>query len=166
MPAKKLKYRLEPLVRVKEKAKRASEIKLAKAIKEVKEEEEKLKRLIEKREELKAKKNKVRVEMSDKINTGQANVRESQMHLGYLMKLKEDEEALEKEIADQDEAITRAKEKLKRARRDYMDAAYELNVMEKHRELWNKKQRKAMSALEDKQMNELGNVVFQISRMK
>lgn len=166
MSSKKPKYRLEPLVRVKEKAKRTAEIKLAKSIKEVKEEEEKLQRLVQKRDELVAKKNKLRMEMSDKMNTGQANVRESQMHLGYLMKLKEDEEALEKEIVDQEEVLTRSKEKLKRSRRDYMDAAYELNVMEKHRELWNKKQNKLATALEDKQMNELGNVVFQIAKMR
>ncbi len=166
MTEKKQKYRLEPLVRVKEKAKRDTEIKLAKSIKEVKEEEEKLRKLHEKKKEISQKRENVRIEMSDKIATGQAQVRESQLHLGFLMKLKEDEEALDKEIVDQEETLTRCKEKLKRARRDYMDAAYELNVMEKHREIWSKKQKKDALALEDKQMNELGNVVFQINKMR
>jgi hypothetical protein len=46
------------------------------------------------------------------------------------------------------------------------DAATELNVMEKHRELWAKKQAQVLSAWENKQMNELGNALHQINKMR
>lgn len=139
---------------------------MAKAIKEVQEEEKKLKRLEEKKKEILAKRAKARQEMSDKIASGQSRVMESQFHLGFIQKLKEDEEALEKEIEEQKEALERARGKVKRARRDYMDSAYELNVMQKHKELWMKKEQRALSVLEGKQMNELGNTVHQMNRMR
>lgn len=165
MPAKP-KYRLEPLLRMKERALRQAEIALAKAIKEVQEEEKKLKRLEEKKKEILARREKARQEMSGKIASGQSRVMESQFHLGFIQKLKEDEEALEKEIEEQKEAVERAKGKVKRGRRDYMDSAYELNVMQKHKELWMKKERHILSVLENKQMNELGNTVHQMNRMR
>ncbi len=165
MPAKP-KYRLEPLLWMKERTLRQAEIALAKAIKEVREEEKKLWRFEEKKKEIQNKRQKARLEMSGKIASGQSRVKESQFHLGFIQKLKEDEAALEKEIDEQKEVLERAKGRMKRARRDYMDSAYELNVMKKHKELWMKKERQALSALEEKQMNELGNTVYQMNRMR
>lgn len=162
----KQKYRLEPILKMKERGRRNAEIQLAKALKALKEEEAKLSRLNEKKTEIGRKRNRARHEMGNKVSSGQSRIRESQFHLSYILKLKEDEEALDKEIEEQKEAIELAKNKLKRARRDYLDAAYELNVMQKHRELWLKKQNLALNALESKQMNELGNTVFQMNRMR
>jgi hypothetical protein len=36
--------------------------------------------------------------------------------------------------------------------------------MEKHKELWEKKQLAQLTAMENKLMNELGNVVFQLNK--
>ncbi len=162
----KIRYRLEALLRMKERAKRQTEIALAKAIKELEEEKEKLKNLFEKKEELQKKREKARTDMRNKVATGQSRIQETQFHLSYITKLKEDEEALDKEIDEQKESVEVAEKKLKRARRDYQDAASELNVMEKHRELWIKKQKQALSVLENKEMNELGNTLHQMNKMK
>ena len=104
--------------------------------------------------------------MRKKIETNKARVRETQFHLGYMEKMKEDEEKVEAEIKEQKEAIVYAEEKVKKARRDYIDAGNGLRMMEKHKELWVKKQLGKLNALENKMLNEIGNVVFQINRMK
>ncbi|MDO8518573.1 MAG: hypothetical protein Q7T11_00230 [Deltaproteobacteria bacterium] len=164
--AKKEKYRLTPLLRVKERQRRKAEENLARALKELSEEKRKLARLEDLKKELKEKREKTRLDMANRVAGGQSRVRESQFHLGFLTRLKEDEEKLDGEIKEQKEALTQAEQKVKRARRDYVDAAQELNVMEKHRELWNKKQARTLSALEAKQMNELGNTLFQTNKMR
>lgn len=165
MPSKP-RYRLEVLVRIKERAKRQTEIALAKVLVALEEEKEKLKKLHESVDALRQKKEKARVDMRNKVASGQSRIKDSQFHLGYLTKLKEDEEALEKEITEQKEVIIATDKKLKRARRDYQDAASELNVMQKHRELWIKKQHQALTVAENKQMNDLGNTLHQINKMK
>src|SRR3989338_3709893 len=104
--------------------------------------------------------------MRERVSSGKARVKESHFHLDFLTKLKDDAVKMDQEITEQKEEIEVAQGKLKRARRDYMDAASELNVMEKHRELWSKKQAHLLSTLENKQMNELGNVVHQMNRMR
>ena len=107
-----------------------------------------------------------RNDMRTRISSGQASVKDSQFHLGFIEKLKGDEEIIEQEIKDQKEIVRQAEDKLKRAKRDYQEAASDLNVIEKHRELWVKAQRLKLNAAENKLMNELGNTVFQINRMQ
>lgn len=164
--AKKEKYRLEPLLRMKEREKRKMEMALAKAIKALEEEKNKLISLEDFKKEIIEKKRKTESSMRERVISGKARIKESHFHLDFLTKLKSDIEKTDQEISEQKESIGVAEGKLKRARRDYMDAASELNVMEKHRELWGKKQAHILSALENKQMNELGNVVHQINRMR
>src|SRR3990167_2874390 len=149
---KKPKKRLEVLLKMKERAKRAAEMALARAIKALEEEKEKLKKLEEKKKKIKMKREKARTEMRKKVASGQSRIKESQFHLNYMLKLEDDEKAVDKEIEEQKEVLATATDKLKRARRDYVDAATELNTMEKHKELWSKKERHALSALENKQM--------------
>lgn len=163
--ARKEKYRLEPLVRMKERQKKRTEMALARAIRELKTEEEKLEKLRELKREIGRKRDKARSDMRRKVASGSSVIKDSQFHLSFIEKLKEDEDRVDREIADQEEAVKQAKEKLKRARRDYIDAATELNMMQKHRELWEKKQARLLSAVENKQMGELAQVVYQMNKM-
>lgn len=164
--AKKEKYRLEAMLKLKLRQKRTSEIALAKAIKKLEEEKNKREKLLALKKEIEAKREGARGKMREKVLSGNSRIQDSQFHLGFMEKLKEDNERMDAEIKEQDEVIERAAEKLKRARRDYMDAASELNIMEKHKELWQKKVNDRLTALEDKQMNELGNTVFQMNKMR
>lgn len=164
--ARKQAYRLQVLLLIKEKAKKKTEVNLAKALTQLEEEKEKLKKLKGVKENIIENRKRVQKNMRDHVASGQARIKDSQYHLGYVRKLDEDEESIGKEIKEQEEALDLAKQKLKRARRDYIDAATELNIMEQHKELWMKKQQQALSALENKQMNELGNTVFQMNKMR
>lgn len=163
---KKIKYRLFPLLIVKEKQKRKAEIELGRAIKRVAEEKEKLKKLEKEKEEIVQKKKDARLEMSRQVSAGESRVYDSGLHLNYLEKLQDDVVAKEKEIENQHEAIQNAEEAVKQARRDYIDASRELKMMEKHKELWEKQQMKKLDKQEQKEMNELGNVIHQLRGMK
>jgi len=164
--AKKEKYRLEPLLTMKERQKRDAEIALAKAIKALEEEKRKLEKLNQLQSEVTKKREQSRAEMSDKVSSGQSMIKHSQFHLGYLEKLKDDLEKVGREIKEQEENVEHFQDKLKRARRNYIDAAQDLDVMKKHKELWLKKRDKTLSALENKQLGELANTMHQINKMK
>ena len=52
------------------------------------------------------------------------------------------------------------------AKRDYIDACKEVKIMEKHKELWQKKVKQKLEYEEAKLMNELGNVGHQLRKMR
>ena len=54
---------------------------------------------------------------------------------------------------------------VKRARRDYIDAAKDLRVMEKHKDLWRKKMNLELLRAEEKEMDELGNVMHELRKV-
>ncbi|MFH1722527.1 MAG: hypothetical protein ABH950_07995, partial [Candidatus Altiarchaeota archaeon] len=79
-------------------------------------------------------------------------------------RLEEDEELKEKEIEDQKEVIVEAEKAVKRARRDYIDAAKEFQIMEKHKELWERKIQNEINKKDEKEMDELGNIIHQLRK--
>ncbi len=166
MAKKKEKYRLEPLLVVKRRNKRRAEIELAQAITALKEEEEKLKTLEKEKKEIIEKRDQSRREMSLRVASGESQVSESHGHLNFIKRLLEDEEKNDKEIEEQKEVIVNAKERVAQAKRDYIDASKEVKMMEKHKELWKKKIHKQLEKEEAKLMNELGNVLHQLRRMR
>ncbi len=159
---KKQKYRLEPLLIVKERYKKQTEIELGRAIKKLKDEKEKLKTLEGEKEEIIRKKKESRLEMSRKVAVGETRVFDSSLHLNYLEKLQDDLTQKEKEIERQHDAIKEAEENLAKARRNYIDACKDLKTMQKHKELWLKKLGKELNMKEQKELNELGNVIHQL----
>lgn len=165
MPPKP-KYRLQVLLIMKERAKKEREIALALAIKKLAEEERKLKELEEEKRRIEERIAKERAALHAKIAGGGALIKDPQVRENFLRKLHEDLEEMERLIEEQKEEIRQAKLRVQRARQDYIIAAQELNVMEKHKELWAKKLRKELDAKEDKLMNELGQVVYELNKRR
>lgn len=165
MPPKP-KYRLQVLLVIKERAKREREIALAKAIQKLAEEERKLKELEEEKKKIEDRIEKERRELHDKIAAGGALIKDPQVRENFLRKLKEDLEEMERRIEEQKEEIRQAKLRVQRARQDYVLAAQELNVMEKHKDLWRKKLVKELNEKEDKLMGELGQVVYELNKRR
>lgn len=163
MPPKP-KYRLQVLLIQKERARQRAEVALAKAIQALKQEEEKLKKLEEEKAALEKRIADQRAELYSKIAAGGALIKDPQVRDNFIRKLKEDLEDCEKRITEQKEVIRQAKLRLQRARQDYILAAKDLNVMEKHKELWAKKIAKDLSLQEEKMMGELGQVIHQMNR--
>ncbi|MBF0104880.1 MAG: hypothetical protein HQM16_06090 [Deltaproteobacteria bacterium] len=164
--AKKPKYRLQVLLVIKERAKRAREIALAKAIKKLKEEQEKLEVLKKEKKKIEEHIAKEKQEMRAKVATGEARIKDPQLHLSYIRKLEEDLEAKEREIEEQKKEIKRAEKHLQKCRSDYILAAQEHNMMVKHKELWEKKMQHELNITENKLMNELGNVIHQMNKLR
>lgn len=163
MPKKK--YRLQALLRIKARQKKRAEIALAKAIAELKAAKEKLEKLKEEKKKIVERWREARREMKAKMDFG-GKVGEGNVHVNFLRKLKEDEEAKEEEIEEQKRVIEECVGKVARARQDYIDAARELQIMEKHKELWEKKVQEEISSREQRELDELGNTIHQLKKWR
>ena len=154
------------MIVIKERAKKACEIALAKAIQKLEQERKTLERLEEERKKMVERIEEEKSEMRVKVAAGNAIMKDPQMHLDFIRKLTEDLEEQDRKIEEQKEQIKRAEKNVQRCRNNYILAAQELNTMEQHKELWTKKMQKELSAEENKQMNELGNVIHQMNKMQ
>lgn len=160
-----LRYRLQPLLIIKDRAKKRAEIRLAKAIGELERAKKKLKKLEEEKEEIIRRRRQCRRELHDKMAAGQAHVKDGSLRVNFLRKLEEDEKKKEEEIKNQKKVIESCEMEVKRARRDYIDTVKDLRVMEKHKDLWRKKVRAEISLQEEKEMDELGNIIHQVRKV-
>jgi flagellar export protein FliJ len=158
------KYRLQALLTIKQRMKKKAEIALALAIKALLEAKKKLEKLEKEKEEIIEAWKLARKEMKSKVATG-VMIGEGNVYVNYLRKLKEDEEKKEQEIEDQKGVVEEAETAVKTARKEYIEACKELRVMEKHKELWEKKIKAEISRKEEREMDELGNVIHQLRRM-
>ncbi len=154
-------YRLQVLLRIKERIKRQSEMALAKAIITLNKEKETLKTLEKEKDDIIKSFKNARKDMADHVKVG-GKIGYSHVHVNFLDKLKDDEEKKEEEIDDQKLHIEDCEEKVTSARRDYIEAANQFKVMEKHKELWEKKIKNELSAKEAKELDELGQVIHQL----
>ena len=159
------KYRLQVLLTVKQRMKRRAEVKLARALKTLSEEKEKLKKLEGELEEIQECWRVARREMKEKL-TGGALIGKGNVHVNYLRRLEEEEKSKKEDIEDQHQAIEAAEEAVAKARREYLDAVRELDVMRKHKELWEKRVKGELSRKEARRLNELGQTIHQLRRWR
>lgn len=143
-----------------------AEIALARAIQKLSQERQKLEKLEEEKQELKKRIAQEYEEMRVKIASGGAKMRDPQVALNFIRKLREDLEDLDSRIEEQKEVIKSAEKYVARCKTNYVLAAQELNMMEQHKELWTKKMNHELSMEENKMLNELGNVIHQMNKMR
>ena len=158
------KYRLEPLLRIKARARRQAEMALARAIGDLEREKRRKQELEDEKKHIIDTKREVRKELDQLLSSEQGIVSDSYRYTDYMRGLDEDEKQKDRDIEKQEEVIEDAKIVVGRARRDYIDAAQEHKVMEKHKELWAKRRQKEISSREQKQLDELGQVIHQMRR--
>ena len=161
----KNKYRLDALLRIKAYARKRSEIALGKAIGHLENEKKRKKELEEEKQDLITTRKEVRSELDVRLSSEEGSVADSARYIDYMRGLDEDIHQKERDIERQKEVIEDAKVVVKRARHDYIDAVKEHKVMEKHKELWEKRRRKELARHEQKQMDELGQVIHQMTRV-
>ncbi len=161
----KKKYRLQALLTTKERIKKRAEMALAIAITELRKAKERLEELKEEKKEIIEKWKEARIEMKKRMSGG-AFVGEGTVHVNYLRKLKEDEEAKEKEIEEQKEVISDCEAKVAKARQDYIDAVKEVRIMQKHKELWEKKLNEEITKKEEAELDELGSTIHQLKKWR
>ena len=156
---------MRALLVIKEREKDRAAALLARAIIALQEARKKEKELIKEKEKIIKKWRAARTEMRREMDSG-AVVGEGNVHVNYLRKLKEDEEAKQKEIDEQHEVVLEAEEAVISARKDYIEAAKEHQVMVKHKELWQKKVKEELSKKEEREFDELGNTIHQLKKWK
>jgi len=159
------RYRLQALLIIKEREKNLAAEALAHAITALQAARKKEKELIEQKEEIVRKWFAARSEMRREMDRG-AVVGEGNVHVNFLRKLKEDEETKQKEIAEQHEVVLEAEQTVAKARREYIDAAKEHQVMLKHKDLWRKKVQAELTRKEEREFDELGNTIHQLRKWK
>jgi len=145
--------------------KKQAEFVLAKALKALQEAKDRLKELEKEKEKILEEQEKARAEMTNRMNAA-AMVGEGNVYVNFLRKLKDDEKDKEEEIEDQKGVVQEKEEGVAVARREYIDAAKQLRVMEKHKELWEKKQRQELNRREQKEMDELGGTIHQLRKWR
>ena len=161
----KQKYRLQVLLVIRQRMKKKAEVALARALKALIDAKKKLEKLEEEKKRIIERQEEMHLEMSQKMGSS-AQIGEGNVYVNFLRKLKEDLEAKEEEIEDQKEVIREKEEAVALARREYIDAAKECRVMEKHKELWEKKQQHELSRKEQHEMDELGTTIHQLRRWR
>ena len=161
----KPKYRLEALLRIKARMKKRAEMALARAIIELKKAKERLEELKEEKERIVERWEEARKEMRAEMDAGVV-VKKGNVHVNFMRKLKEDEEAKQEEIEDQEAVVEDCEAAVARARREYIEAAKQLQIMEKHKELWEKKVRNEISSREVKEMDELGGTIHKLKNWR
>jgi flagellar export protein FliJ len=166
MAAKKEKYRLETMLQVRLRNKRNAEIELGRALKVLKEEEARLRDLEEEKKDIVRRREDSRRDHSLKVASGESRISESHSHMNFIKKLQEDEDKKDKEINQQQKVVKEAEQKVALKKRDYISACKEVKIMEKHKELWKKKQKMELEKEEAKVMNELGNVLHTLRAMR
>lgn len=159
------KYRLQALLIIKEREKNAAAETLARAIRHLYEAREKEKKLIKEKAEIIKKWFEARDLMRRDMDKG-AVVAEGNVHVNFMRKLKEDEEKKQIEIEEQHEIVLEAEAAVATARREYIDAAKEHQVMTKHKELWAKKIKDELTRKEEREFDELGNTIHQLKKWK
>jgi len=161
----KQKYRLQAMLTLKTRMKKRAEQGLARAIIALREAREKLEELKEEKLRIIERWKEARREMTGRMGGG-AMVGEGNVHVSFMRKLKEDEEKKEEEIEHQEIVIEDRESEVAVARREYIDACKECQIMEKHKELWTKRIRQEISKKEERELDELGGNMHQLRRWR
>lgn len=160
MAAVSKKYRLEVLLKTREREKKRAEEALGRAIIALTKARKREEELVDEKKKIHAEWVECRSEMRAKMDLG-GKVGEGNVFVRFLRKLKEDEEAKQEEIDRQREEVKRCEDKVATCRRAYIDAAKNLQVMEKHKDLWRRKLAEELSRKEEREFDELGNIIHQ-----
>lgn len=153
-------YRLQPVLNKREKAKQEAERVLGEAQKALaleKEKEAECERAIElaiqKKEDFKA-------EMNQKMMEGTLDVEKIKMHKNYLKSLDFEIEQARQRLEEQKVVVQQAEQVVEEKRMVLIDATKEFQAIEKHKENWIKQLKKEMEEAEQKEQEEIGNVLY------
>lgn len=154
------KYRLQPVLGVREQAKREAERLLAARMAQLAEAEEELARRGREVDACRARQASARAEMLDEMGGGAAAVR-ALAHRTHLADLRAQEEALRSAVEEQRGAVARCEAEVERARAALVEAAREVRVIEKHREGWRERLRRESARREQKLNDEIGAILHE-----
>jgi flagellar export protein FliJ len=154
------KYRLQPVLDKRQKIKEDAEKALGAAQKKVDEEKKKEEECIQRVNQAKQKKEDAKAEMSRKMLEEKLEVEKIRRHKDYLKSLDFEIKKTEEQLADQRNRVKAAEQVVEQKRAELVEATKEYQAIEKHKEKWATALKKAMEEAEEKEAEEIGNVLF------
>jgi len=154
------KYRLQPVLGVREQAKREAERLLAARMAQLADAEEELARRGREVEACRERQAAARAEMLETMREGAA-ANLALAHRTHLADLRSQEEGLKAAVEEQRGVVARCEAELERARVALVEAAREVRVIEKHRENWRERERREVARREQKLNDEIGAILHE-----
>lgn len=155
------KYRLEPVLKKREREKDAALQKVKDAKKAVEFEEQKLQKLLDMRLEIDRKKQACTDRFYELLGQPGTNVAyESEAHENYQKVLAEQARNHDQAIVRQKVTIEQAKERVKQAEQELLQATINVQAMEKHKEDWAKQVKLEELREEQERQEEIGEAMW------
>ena len=154
-------YRLQTLLEIRERTKKAAEEDFARAMRALAEEQEKLKGEEETLDKMIEDRHRRRDEYARKLTSGEMKITEQSNTHRYIERLKERELDQQTIIDAQKEQVREAEREVERAQEALVLATQELKALEKHKEKWAEEVRRERMMREEGAMDELGQAIFQ-----
>ena len=153
-------YRLETVLKLRERKKEEAEQYLANCLKALREEQERQRAMEEELERMIAKREAKMREYSEKAMRGEMRADAVTGANVYIERLKEQEEAQQNAIEGQKSVVAQKEEDVLGARNDLTAAMQDLKALEKHREKWEEQVKKELAAKQEEAMDEVAQTIF------
>jgi flagellar export protein FliJ len=154
------KYRLQPVLDKRQKIKEDAEKALGAAQKKLDEEKKKEDECIQLVNQAKQRKEEAKAEMSRKMLEEKLEVQKIRMHKDYLKSLDFEIKKAEEKLDEQRTRVKAAEQVVVQRRNELVEATKEYQAIEKHKEKWATSIKKEMEEAEQKEAEEIGNVLF------
>lgn len=155
----KNKYKLQPVLDVRERAKQEAAQGVATRRAQLAEAESELLRREQAVMDCQTRQATAQSEMLREIESG-TEARQVVTHRTHLTDLRESEQELKNHVEQQKVVVTRAESNLETALAALIESSRELQVIEKHREGWSEQTRRVEQRREQKVSDEIGSIIY------
>lgn len=153
-------YRLKTLLEMRERAEEAAKEVFARAMAQLRQEEQRLKDLEEELERMIEDRKRRRAEYAQKLATGEMKVTDQASAYRYIERLKEKESEQKGRIDGQREHLREAEKVVKRAQDALIQATQDLKALQKHKEKWQEELKKARQQREEDNLDEIAQTIY------
>jgi flagellar export protein FliJ len=154
------KYRLQPVLDKRQKIKEDAEKALGAAQKELDAEKKKEQECAEAVENAKRAKEEFKAEMNRKMLTENLEINKITMLKNYVKSLEYLIEQAKEKLEQQKVRVKQAEKVVDQKRGELLEATKEFQAIEKHKEKWAEAIKKEMEEAEQKEQEEIGNVLY------
>ena len=161
----KIQYPLQQVLDVKLKRVEDAEKVVKEKQKILNQEEEKLKKCIEERDKMRQHYDDKIKQLRDELDHATTSPKVQQMK-AYLNVVKEKLKVEDKKVADQQAKVDTATKDLEEAKRQLQIKRQEVEKLEMHRDDWKKTMRKEEEIKEEREYDEIGNIIYGIHSRK
>ena len=154
------KYRLQPVLDKRQKIKEAAEKALGAAQKELDAEKKKEQECADAVENAKRAKEEFKVEMNRKMLNENLEINKITMLKNYVKSLEYAIEQAKEKLEQQKVRVKQAEKVVEQKRGELLEATKEFQAIEKHKEKWAEAIKKEMEEAEQKEQEEIGNVLY------